>query len=101
MIYSFLALLVIGIILGALLAFASEKFHVEEDPRLEEVNAMLPGYNCGACGYSGCGGLANALITKELDMIVCVPIKQDAHDKIVEYLANTPGPDGETITIKD
>jgi len=100
MIYAFIALLIIGLILGALLAFASEKFKVEEDPRVEKVTEMLPGYNCGACGQSGCGALANALVTKEVDMIVCKPIKADAQQKIIDYLATTPGPDGETVTIR-
>lgn len=100
MISAFIALLIIGVVLGALLAFAADKFKVEEDPRVEEVNSMLPGYNCGACGYSGCGALANALVTKEVDMVVCKPIKADAQQKIIDYLGSTPGPDGETITIR-
>ena len=93
-------MLVIGAILGLLLAFANDKFKVEEDPRLEKVTEMLPGYNCGSCGYSGCGGMAEAIVSGELDMITCNPIKQEDRAKIVEYLANTPGPDGEVIKIK-
>lgn len=93
-------MLVVGGLLGLLLSIASKKFKVEEDPRLEKVTNLLPGYNCGACGQSGCAGLANALITKETDVILCKPIKQDKKEEIVKYLAETPGPDGETITIR-
>ena len=95
-----IAMLVIGAILGFLLSIASKKFKVEEDPRLEVVTNLLPGYNCGACGESGCAGLADSLINKKIDVILCKPIKEENRIKIIEYLANTPGPDGETIKIK-
>ena len=95
-----IAMLVIGAILGFLLSIASNKFKVEEDPRLEVVTNLLPGYNCGACGESGCAGLANSLISKKTDVIMCKPIKEDKRLEIIEYLANTPGLDGETIKLK-
>ena len=94
-----LIMLAVGGVLGLLLSIASEKFKVEEDPRLEVVTNLLPGYNCGACGQTGCAGLANALITKETDVIICKPIKADKRDEIIKYLSETPGPDGETIKV--
>ena len=45
--WSFLLLLGLGAILGLLLALAAKFFHVEEDPRIKEVEDMLPHYNCG------------------------------------------------------
>ena len=99
-IISAVIMLAIGAILGVILAIASNKFKVVEDPRLEKVTNLLPGYNCGACGQSGCAGLANALISKETDVILCKPIKQDKRDEIIKYLAETPGPNGETLNIK-
>lgn len=51
----------LGLIFGALLAFASKKFHVETDPRQANIRAILPGANCGGCGYPGCDGFAEAL----------------------------------------
>lgn len=95
-----IAMLVIGAVLGLLLSIASNKFKVEEDPRLEKVTELLPGYNCGACGESGCAGLANSLISKKTDLILCKPIKEDKRLEIIDYLANTPGPDGETIKVR-
>ena len=95
-----IAMLVIGAVLGILLSIASNKFKVEEDPRLEVVTNLLPGYNCGACGESGCAGLADSLIIKKTDVILCKPIKEDKRLEIIEYLANTPGPNGETVKIK-
>ena len=100
-IISLVVMLIIGALLGILLGFANEKFHVEpEDERLEKVTEMLPGYNCGSCGYSGCGAMAEAIVSGKLDMIPCNPLKQADREKLVEYLKNTPGPDGSVIDIK-
>jgi Na+-translocating ferredoxin:NAD+ oxidoreductase RNF subunit RnfB len=49
---------VLGVVFGAILAFASKVFAVEKDPREEEIAAILPGANCGGCGYPGCSGFA-------------------------------------------
>lgn len=91
----------IGGLLGLLLAFAAKIFAVQEDPRYAQVLQLLPGYNCGACGYPGCAGLANALVDQETNNVrLCKPSNQDQRDSIVEYLANTPGPDGDTLVVK-
>jgi len=95
-----IAMLLVGAILGLVLAIASKKFYVEEDPRVEQVSKLLPGYNCGACGHSGCAGLATALVSGETDVILCKPIKQDKKEEIINYMSNTPGPDGQTRTLK-
>ena len=52
----------LGLIFGLVLAAASKIFYVETDPRLEALNAALPGANCGGCGYAGCGGYAEAVL---------------------------------------
>ena len=100
MVKALLMMLALGAVCGLILGFASKAFYVEPDHRAEDLLALLPGYNCGSCGYSGCGGMAEAIVSGELDMITCNPIKQEDRAKIVEYLANTPGPDGEVIKIK-
>lgn len=56
---------VLGVGLAAMLAFANKALRVFEDPRVDEVEALLPGVNCGACGFPGCRGLATALIAGE------------------------------------
>jgi len=45
-----------------LLFLTAKKFHVEEDPRIDTVAGLLPGANCGGCGYPGCRGLAEAIV---------------------------------------
>ncbi|MGV0976883.1 MAG: hypothetical protein ACOYBO_13235, partial [Azonexus sp.] len=44
---------VLGVALAALLAFANRKLFVYEDPRIEQVEDLLPKSNCGACGMPG------------------------------------------------
>ena len=61
MIYAVLVLGGIGLTMGLFLAFASKKFEVEIDPNVEKIMDILPGANCGACGYPGCVGLAEAI----------------------------------------
>ena len=52
----------IGLIAAIVLYVCSKKFAVYEDPRIQQVNALLAGANCGGCGFAGCGGLAEALV---------------------------------------
>jgi len=61
----------LGLIFGFVLAAASKVFYVETDPRLEKLNACLPGANCGGCGYAGCGGYAEAVLNGEADIGKC------------------------------
>ena len=60
--YTLLVLLAIGIVAAVLLYFVSQKFKVVEDPRIDEVEAAMPGANCGGCGYPGCRGFADAFV---------------------------------------
>ena len=100
MIPAALTMLVIGALLGVMLGVASKVFHVELDEREAKVTEMLPGYNCGGCGYPGCSGLAAALIGKETDTVSCKPCKADRKKEIFDYLNSTPGPDGECLKVK-
>ena len=76
----------LGIIFGALIAVLSKVLYVEEDHRIEDVEKMLPGYNCGGCGKSGCHGLAMALIEEGASPDMCKPIKKEQVEVIKEYL---------------
>lgn len=62
LIYTILTLAAIGIISAVVLYFVAQKFKVEENPKIEEVNEKLPGVNCGACGMAGCHDLAQHLV---------------------------------------
>ena len=101
MLSAILVTLVIGGILGLVLGVASKVFEVQVDARIEEVTGLLPGYNCGGCGYAGCSGMAEALVTGEVNATApCKPCKKEQRDAIVAYLKETPGPNGETVTLR-
>ena len=59
---SALILVGVGLVFGLLIALAHAKFKVFEDPRISGVTEMLPGTNCGACGFAGCQGFAEGLV---------------------------------------
>ena len=61
----------LGLIFGLVLAIASKVFYVETDPRLDELNEVLPGANCGGCGYAGCSGYAEAVLKGEAPIGEC------------------------------
>ena len=52
----------VALALGVIIHYVSKKFHVEEDPTVMLVNEILPGVNCGACGYPSCGQFAEVLV---------------------------------------
>jgi electron transport complex protein RnfB len=60
--FSVLVLGTVAAVFAAILYLIAQKFAVEEDPRVTEVAEMLPGINCGACGFPGCPGMAAALV---------------------------------------
>ena len=52
----------IGLVAAIVLYACTKRFAVYEDPRIAQVTELLPGANCGGCGFAGCGGLADALV---------------------------------------
>ncbi len=60
-----------GCLIGFFLCFSSEKFKVEVDERETAIIGVLPGNNCGGCGYAGCSGLAAAIVKGEAPVNQC------------------------------
>jgi Na+-translocating ferredoxin:NAD+ oxidoreductase subunit B len=73
MLYAAAALGGVGIIFGTLLALAARIFAVQTDPRVEAVREVLPGANCGACGYPGCTNFAEAVVEGGAKSDGCIP----------------------------
>ena len=63
----------LGLVFGAILAYSAKKFHVEQDPRIDEITGILPGVNCGGCGLPGCMGYAEAIVRGEVEPDLCAP----------------------------
>lgn len=64
---------ILGLIYGLGLAVASKKFYVEVDPKIEAITEALPSANCGACGYPGCAGYAEAVVMQDEEINKCAP----------------------------
>lgn len=68
-----LIVVIIGLIAGIGLSLASKFMAVPVDEQQEKVRSVLPGANCGACGYSGCDGYAAAVAAGEAEPNKCAP----------------------------
>lgn len=86
MIKAIIMMLVVGALLGLVLGFSAKIFYVKPDTRVEDITKMLPGYNCGGCGYPGCAGMAEALVNKESEVTSCKPSKPEVKEAIKKYL---------------
>jgi RnfABCDGE-type electron transport complex B subunit len=64
-------MLALALAAGYALGWASKVFHVQTDPRLEEIIKVLPGANCGGCGYVGCTSYGEALLKGEVHVDKC------------------------------
>ena len=81
----------IGLFFGVILAVAYKLLRVEEDPRIEHTEALLPGTNCGACGEPGCLPFAEALVAGSVQPSGCTVADEGTIDDIAEYLGVEAG----------
>jgi len=91
LLYAALALGGIGIVFGILLSVAAKVFAVEVDERVEQINELLPGANCGACGYAGCTNFAEAVCKGEAEAGGCIPGGKDTSQEICKVLGLESG----------
>lgn len=83
--FAFLFLGGLGIVFGISLAFAAQKFAVRVDPKVERVMDVLPGANCGACGFGGCQGYAEAVATNpDIAPNLCAPGKASVANAVAQ-----------------
>jgi electron transport complex protein RnfB len=79
----------IGIIFGLILSFAAIKLKVSEDPKLAALKALMPGANCGACGYPGCNGFAEAFFEGNAPADGCpVGRRRGLGEQMIEVMAS-------------
>ncbi len=86
----------LGLAFGLVLAAASKVFYVETDPRLDQLNACLPGANCGGCGYAGCGAYAEAVLNGEAAIGACA----SGGNECAQAMAAIMGIKAEAVTRK-
>ncbi|MGM9838349.1 MAG: Fe-S cluster domain-containing protein [Paludibacteraceae bacterium] len=81
---------VTGLVAAVLLYFIARKFKVEEDPRIDQVQEVLPGANCGGCGFAGCRALAEACVKADtLDGLFCPVGGAPTMEKVGDLLGMT------------
>jgi len=76
----------LGGIFGIILAFASKKYYVQIDERVEKIIEVLPNANCGACGFAGCSNYADSIINNNTDPNLCTPGGIEVITKISKIL---------------
>jgi len=76
----------LGLLFGFVLGAASKIFRQEIDPRIKEIEKILPGANCGACGFPGCAAYAQAIIESNADISLCIPGGNEVQVKIAQLL---------------
>jgi Na+-translocating ferredoxin:NAD+ oxidoreductase RNF subunit RnfB len=76
----------LSVVLAGLLVVASRRLRVDEDPRIDVVEAMLPHANCGACGQPGCRAFAEALVLGAVRPGRCTVASDDERVRIAAFL---------------
>lgn len=76
----------LGLLFAGLLGFAHTKFKIEENAEVTEIREVLPGLDCGACGYPGCNQLAKNIAEGEASPDSCVPGGEEVAEQIAEIM---------------
>ncbi len=88
--YAALVLGGMGLVFGGLLTLTSKVFAVPANPRRDAVRDALPGANCGGCGYPGCDGCADAIVSGKADVNACPVGGAEVAAKIAEIMGVQP-----------
>ena len=81
----------VGLTFGTLIALAHRKLRVWEDPRIDAVSDLLPGANCGACGFAGCRAFAEAAIGGDVVPAECTVLSRLEVEGVAAFLGVDAG----------
>lgn len=81
----------VGLFFGFLIALVNKKFWLWEDPRIGDVEELLPGTNCGACGVPGCRAFAEEVVAGQEKPSGCTVMGPDDIDDLADYLGVDAG----------
>ncbi|GHV73242.1 ferredoxin [Spirochaetia bacterium] len=82
---------ILAFVLGLLLGVFKDIFHVEEDPLKGQAREILPGANCGGCGFPGCDGYAGAVAAKTAETNKCTVGGQAVAEKLAALIGSNAG----------
>ncbi len=97
MIAAVVSLATLGLFLGLVLGIAAKRLQVEGNPLVAELEALLPGSQCGQCGFPGCTGAAQALADGAAPITLCPPGGKD----LVVALAAKLGVEADLSGVKE
>ncbi|HKL80770.1 MAG TPA: RnfABCDGE type electron transport complex subunit B [Mobilitalea sp.] len=80
---------IVGLLIGLFLGFASKTLEVKIDEKEAKVRELLPGANCGGCGYAGCDSCAKAIADGEAKVTVCPVANAEAYKAIAEVMGTS------------
>lgn len=80
----------LSIFFGVLLSWFNKIFEVKVDERISQIHSLLAGANCGACGYPGCEGFANAIVNEGVDPTKCKVTNGENMTKILVIIGKNP-----------
>lgn len=89
--YPALAIGAIGLFFGFVLAIASIIFKIEKDERIDQIAEILPGANCGGCGYAGCSSFAEAIVKDGVSCTKCNLMTEDKAKEISSIMGVDAG----------
>jgi len=76
----------IGFAMGAMLVWAAKQFYVETNPLVDALLELMPGANCGACGFAGCAECAEHIVAGDVAPDVCTSCDAETFEMIGELL---------------
>ena len=79
-----LIMTLISFVLSTVLVFTSK--YLNENNEKLKIQELLPGYNCGACGYPGCSGMADAILNDKMNYQKCKPLKGEKRKTLEVFL---------------
>ena len=85
-VWAFLIMFVLSAALAGFLAFADKKLKVEKNEKLEALEGIMPGANCGGCGFAGCSAYAEAVSKGEAKAGLCSPGGDDLAAAMAEIM---------------
>lgn len=98
--YSAMLLSSIGIVAAVILFVVSKKFYVYEDPKIAEVDEVLPAANCGGCGSPGCKAFAEKLVNSDdISDLFCPVGGNDVMKKVADILGKEVAEKDPTVAV--
>jgi electron transport complex protein RnfB len=85
--FAIVSLTVMGLVLGFLLGAAARFLRVEEDPLVDEIERLMPGSQCGQCGFPGCKPAAEALVAGQAPPTLCPPGGRALAEQLAQMLS--------------